>query len=58
LEIILDNSNDLLNDNKSSEFEKLFERIKERLFKNTELHKDTIKYWTINDFKISKRLKK
>jgi len=56
MEIILDSSNDLCIENERDFQTKYLKRLIERLEKNSDLHKGTIKYWTENKFEISKWL--
>jgi len=57
MEIILDSANDLLNMGRKVEFEKYFTEIEKRLSLNAVLHRETLNYWTENDFEISNKLK-
>jgi len=54
MEIILESSNDLILENKERFQIKYSDKIKQRLERNSGLHKGTVKYWTENKFEISK----
>tara|TARA_R100000935_G_C2830213_1_gene164610 strand:- start:416 stop:787 length:372 start_codon:yes stop_codon:yes gene_type:complete len=56
MEIIIDSTNDIFDQNNNVEIEKYLLLINERLIKSIDLHKGTLNYWKSNDFEISKRL--
>ena len=58
MEMILDSSNDLIQNGNIDEFERIFKEVKGRLKSNPDLHKRTLRYWTADNFLISDRLKK
>lgn len=56
MEIILDSLNDLLETGNSEMFQFYFPKIEKRLIHNFNIHSATLKYWRINNFKISQKL--
>ena len=57
MEIILDSMNDLLEEGRTQDFDSNFNKVKERLKLNDNIHTGTLQYWALNNFIISERLK-